>query len=374
MPREKQRRRIKKGGKLNRIGRRRRRLRYGLAFLLVAGLVFAIQRVNFREALPIGQSSSEWTEATGQFVERISFPADHAPHAAMRERYSYSGHLRGETGELYAFHVQLLQQGGDSGRGTGGLLAHAALLDLRNNKSYSSQLRAPEMLSRGADGGTRFSVGEWSIVSSGARDTIVVNAPDFSINLIAEGGATPLLHAEDGVFIDAKGGEHFRYARPGLTVSGTAGPKGRAGPVGGVAWFEHDWHGTPPETGQRTEIRLQLAEGALLLNVSEPLAAARTITTTLSSDLGERYLADGGQSVAVLESWTSPATGITYPVAWKVEIPTLSLALELRGSMKDAEFDSRATALSAYWRGPVSVKGTHRGVGFVELTGFPAEQ
>lgn len=370
MPREKLRRRVKKGGQLNRVGRRRRRIRVGLLLLALLATAWFARGVDVKRLLPVGESADTWSEATGTFVERITFPADHAPHAAVRERFTYSGHLRAEGGGLYAFHVQLLQQDSALGGGAGGLLAHAALVDLREGKSYISQFRAPDRLGRGGEGGMRFSVGEWSIVASGERDTIVVNAPDFSINLVAEGRRAPLVHATDGVSVDAQGGEHFRYARPGLTVSGTAGPKGRAAPVGGVAWFEHDWHAAALVPAARTEIRLQLAEGALLLNLTEPVAGARSISTTLTSELGDRYLRDGEQSVSVLDYWTSPASGNRYPVAWRVEIPAMSLAVDLVASVKSAEFDSRATALSAYWRGPVSVRGTHRGVGFVHLSGF----
>ena len=50
-------------------------------------------------------------------------------------------------------------------------------------------------------------------------------------------------------------------------------------------------------------------------------------------------------------SWTSPATGITYPMGWKLEIPPLDLSIEAVPVLEQAEFAVSEFIAAAYWEG-----------------------
>jgi predicted secreted hydrolase len=54
------------------------------------------------------------------------------------------------------------------------------------------------------------------------------------------------------------------------------------------------------------------------------------------------------------------------PAAWQIEIPLLSLSIECRA------LNARAWngTSFAYWEGPISFKGSHSGVGYLEMTGY----
>jgi len=38
--------------------------------------------------------------------------------------------------------------------------------------------------------------------------------------------------------------------------------------------------------------------------------------------------------------------------------------------IRASEFDARTTTLNVYWEGAVKLSGSHRGVGFMELSGY----
>ncbi len=71
-----------------------------------------------------------------------------------------------------------------------------------------------------------------------------------------------------------------------------------------------------------------------------------------------------------LRYWTSPRTGIAYPVAWRVRIGTR--LLQLQPLMDDQELDSRRSTGAVYWEGAVRVAedGPQVGRGYLEMTGY----
>ena len=71
-----------------------------------------------------------------------------------------------------------------------------------------------------------------------------------------------------------------------------------------------------------------------------------------------------------LRHWTSPRTGIAYPVAWRVRIG--ARLLHLQPLMDDQELDSRRSTGAVYWEGAVRVAedGREMGRGYLEMTGY----
>jgi len=81
--------------------------------------------------------------------------------------------------------------------------------------------------------------------------------------------------------------------------------------------------------------------------------------------------------VSVLDHWTSPVTGITYPSGWRVEIndPHLQASLTLQPELKNQELVTTQSTGNIYWEGAVSIQGQSagqavQGEGYVELTGY----
>ena len=58
-----------------------------------------------------------------------------------------------------------------------------------------------------------------------------------------------------------------------------------------------------------------------------------------------------------------------YPVQWRVRVPALNIDLTSRAVMPDQELRAKQGG-TVYWEGAVDYSGTHRGVGYVEMTGY----
>jgi predicted secreted hydrolase len=86
---------------------------------------------------------------------------------------------------------------------------------------------------------------------------------------------------------------------------------------------------------------------------------------------GTQRLSEGDVRIEVLERWQSPQTGATYPVKWRLRVPSAGLDLVV-----DRRLDAQEMRTSfIYWEGVVGLSGTSRGRpvegrGYVELTGY----
>ena len=73
-------------------------------------------------------------------------------------------------------------------------------------------------------------------------------------------------------------------------------------------------------------------------------------------------------------TWTSPRSHTVYPAAFRLEVPTAALDLQVLPLLADQELD----LTFRYWEGAVRIEGTAegkpaKGLGYLELTGYGDE-
>jgi len=69
-------------------------------------------------------------------------------------------------------------------------------------------------------------------------------------------------------------------------------------------------------------------------------------------------------------SWTSPRSGGHYPSGWRLRVGRFGIDLEVRPLFEASEVDGSRSTGVIYWEGPVEVRGSADGEGYVELTGY----
>jgi predicted secreted hydrolase len=79
--------------------------------------------------------------------------------------------------------------------------------------------------------------------------------------------------------------------------------------------------------------------------------------------------------VQVLGRWQSPKTKGTYPIRWRLSVPSLSLEATLTPVFPDQELDTAQSTQVKYWEGAVRAEGRRQGrpvsaKGYVEMTGY----
>lgn len=333
----------------------------------------------------------------------LSFPRDHGAHDAWRTEWWYlTGWLegadkarRGEPAgvQITFFRARTQHDPADPSRFAPVqlLFAHAALALPERGMLTHAQRAAREGfgLARASRADTDVAIGEWSLGRDG-DDVYRARIVDASleIELSFRAHAPPLLQGDAG--FSRKGPREsqasYYYSRPRLGARGAIGAAGRRFAVEGLAWLDHewsseildpsavgwDWVGLNLDDGSAlTAFRIRTRDGATLWTYARradfeaPGADAAGRPAWHAAERDERTV-----HFEPLRHWTSPRTGVRYPVATRLSVGQRSFTLE--PLFDDQELDTRATTGVVYWEGAVRVheRGAIVGRGYLELTGY----
>lgn len=316
----------------------------------------------------------------------VELPRDDGPHDVATEWWYYTGHLFTEAGERYGFQYVIFK----ARRGNLlGYVGHFAVTDNPRSRFRFAERIAPAAgVSRpgpGADGaGVDLTLGDWEVRAAAGRDALRASMPGYAIDLQLETEKTAALHDGDGFIRYTPGSASYYYSRTRMTVDGTLTVDDEALPVTGEAWMDHQWGDFQTyEEGGWDWYAVQLDDGRdlMLYVIRDPSGAPAIVDGSIVAPDGSLTVLDERDfTVEPTGTWTSPATGTTYPSGWRAEIPGADLSLTLTPTLREQELDTRATTGVIYWEGEATVEGTSAGapiggLAYVELTGYaPVEE
>ncbi|MBN8748367.1 Hydroxyneurosporene synthase (CrtC) [Xylophilus ampelinus] len=364
---------------------RRRALMRSVAFavaMLAIGAIawyFAASTPDSAPRLAQADAPADAAKAAGLPSERtaalppLNLPTDEAPHGSAMEWWYYNGILDADEGPRYAFHVAVFVASGLV-RHT---VMHVALTDLRNGKRYDGQYRTAGVATAPVRDGFDFRQGSWRFARLAGSHTLQASldgGASFTLDLAdapplvahrADGSTTP------GLLDFGSSGISYYYSRPRLPANGMVEIGGQSTQVRGTVWYDHQWGEFDVLELGWNWFALHLSDGSDLMIYELFDRTGRPVVTA-----GTHTLADGSSTPLPRESvqlqpvrqWTSPATGIRYPVAWRVNVPAGTL--EVEPFVSNAEFDAGITSANVYWEGAVKVTGALEGRGFLELSGY----
>jgi predicted secreted hydrolase len=332
----------------------------------------------------------------------LQFPRDHGAHLGARTEWWYiTGWLGTESQPAGGFQVTFFRS--RTGMATGHpsrfaarqlLFAHAAVTVLGTDRNpapvhlhdqrierWNGDPQAP--LAAAATETARVHIGNWRLALEGERWTSRIPGADFSLELDMA-RTQPLLLQGDAGF-SRKGPDEAvpdQYAshyvtEPQLAVRARVAVQGRTLPATqGRAWMDHEWSDEllHPEAVGWDWIGINLLDGGALT----AFRLRRSDGTALwagGSQRGAsgpaRAFAPGEVRFEPLRRWRSPATGVNWPVEWRVDTPA---GRHVVRALADAqELDSRASIGALYWEGLSELldeSGRRVGLGYLELTGY----
>ncbi len=323
----------------------------------------------------------------------LEFPRDHGAHPEYRTEWWYvTGLLRAAGDRRIAFQVTFFRAGLEPGapgpgesplRARQALAAHLAVGEVgRGRTRFAERVRRTAGGLAGASSGDLdVFVEDWS-ARRAADGTIVLAASDrecaAGVRLELAPRKPLVAHGDGG--LSRKGPEpgnasvYLSWTR--LAARGTVELDGRAVPVEGEAWFDHEWGSSQlgPDVAGWDWFGLRLADGRDLmvyrLRRADGTSAPESAGTLVAPDGTPRRLAASEFTLDPRSFWTSPRTGARYPAVMRLAVPGAGLALETRPLLPDSELDARASTGTVYWEGPVAVSGSATGEGYAELTGY----
>jgi predicted secreted hydrolase len=351
--------------------------------------------------------AAEHTFARAEGRRAWSFPWDHGAHPAYRlEWWYYTGVVRTAAGRSFGYQVTFFRQGlaprpdrsGSAWR-TGSLyLAHAAISDLDGGRYvYVSRTGRDSLgLSGAADDRERVWLGAWRVEPSAKGTHLEIADATLGVSVTLGAGGTPVLNGERG--LDRKGsapGQASWYASlPRRSTTGTLRIGTESWPVAGTTWMDHefgtsqlgsdqvgwDWFGLRLDSGDALMLyRLRGADGRATAASGGTFIHrdGRTEHVRLVDD--DARAADRSAATATPQrTWTSPASHVAYPLAWRVRVPSAALDIAVEPALDNQELAAGAGLPFGYWEGVVRVKGSQggravSGDGYLELTGYSGD-
>lgn len=306
---------------------------------------------------------------------QFEFPKDHGPHPAFRIEWWYlTANLTGDDGRDYGIQWTLFRSALKPFETEGWQspqiwMGHAAVTTPETH--YFA-----ERLSRGGIGQAGATaepfaawIDEWQM-SGPDFDTLTLTASgkDFGYDLSLTAQGPLVFHGEDGYSVKSSDGQasHY-YSQPSYHVQGVLQlPEGDMA-VSGNGWLDREWSSQPLAEDQSGWDWFSLS-----FDGGDKLMAFRlrgdrgdfTSATWISADGSSMALSDGSTSFTPLE--TAHVAGRDVPVEWRVTLPDRGVDVEVSALVRDAWMATRFQ----YWEGPVTVTGTHKGRGYLEMTGY----
>ncbi len=345
--------------------------------------------IAFCALLSLG--AADWK--TAQPGWRYDFPRDHHSHEEFKTEWWYfTGNLADRSGHRFGYELTFFRQGIRSPSERDPAMSRFVIGDLKFahfaiTDVDAKHFRFEQKTSRGAFGDAGFDaeqlawIDDWTLTFNG-RDQFDLQArsKDAELHLQLHAVKPPVVHGQDGLSAKASGEGHAShyYSLPRLSTAGELVVDGKANPVTGESWFDHEWatNQLAPEQVGWNWLSVQFDDGTELMLYQMRLENGTTDPsssgTFVGADGSSAHLSSDAFRMMPTGFWKSGLTRANYPTGWKVELPEDAMQFTVRAVLEDQEL---ALMPLAYWEGAIEVTGTRQGKavkgrGYLELTGY----
>lgn len=343
----------------------------------------APQPQRLSAAALLGQAAEDFLRVTGP--EPLEFPSDHGMHPGYRNEWWYfNGNLERADGGRMGWQFTLFRlaldpgERADSAWATDAVwMAHLAVSDGHQRRFYSHQRFAREALELAGAKPDHWWLRDWTVTATGRGWKLSAEAPNVAVELE--------LNPVKPVVLQGQGGYSRKGPEPGnasryysitrIETSGSIRLDGRTFAVRGFSWLDREWGSS--QLGENLAgwdwFALQLDDMREVmvyrLRAEDGTASEFSAGVVVESDGSSRPLAADDFNARVLAAWRD-RQGVSWPVAWSVQVPGDGLDLEIRPLFDEQRWYGAVD----YWEGAVDVLDAQSreplGRGYLELSGY----
>jgi predicted secreted hydrolase len=315
----------------------------------------------------------------------FNFPADHGPHPDFRIEWWYvTANLKDSSGNAFGAQWTLFRQALAPGTRTQQegwanqqiWMAHAAVT--RTDTHRFNQTYARGGIGQAGVTAEPFAawIDSWAMRGGGTFDAnnvspleLTASAENFSYALQLASDH-PLALQGDGGYSRKSLREQasYYYSQPFFKAKGRLTIDDKPVDVSGVAWMDREWSSQPLAPDQKGwdwfALHFASGEKLMLYRMRESDGNHYVSGNWIVPDGPTRPL--GPDDIKMTPGAPVDIDGHRLPVAWRISIPSLALSIESTALNERAWMGTSF----AYWEGPISFKGSHSGVGYLEMTGY----
>lgn len=313
----------------------------------------------------------------------FTFPSDHGPHPDYRIEWWYvTANLRDATGRRCGVQWTLFRQAMLPGPQADGWaskqiwMGHAAV-------TRADLHRYSERLSRGGIGQAGVEAGPfhawidaWEMRGFDATSDRTIAplqlsaaAETFSYDLKLDATQPLVLQGHNGYSAKSDRGQaSYYYSQPFFNAAGTITIDDKPVQVTGQAWMDREWSSQPlaPDQTGWDWFSLHLAGGdkLMLYRLRQTNGRHHLAGNWIAADGGTQEL--DAASIVMVPTTRSQVNGRDMPTGWHIDIRERQLTIDTVPLNPQSWMGTRF----AYWEGPITIQGSHTGVGYLEMTGY----
>lgn len=316
------------------------------------------------------------TQAEGFAVPQpdpaFSFPADHGPHNDYRIEWWYlTANLEAADGTPYGlqwtlFRSALAPEAGQGWASPQLWMGHAAVTTQTDH--YVSERLARGGIGQAGVVADPFAawIDDWSLAGDWDSLRMTASGADFSYDMDLTAQGPLIFHGAEGYSVKSAAGQaSYYYSQPFFEISGTLRLAEGDIAVTGNAWLDREWSSQPLADNQTgwDWFSLSFDDGDKLMGfrLQQTDGVHFASATWIAADGTTEAYADGALTAIPLAT-----NAADVPVRWQVTLPSKGVDVTVAAMNDDAWMSTSVP----YWEGPVTVTGTHPGVGYLEMTGY----
>ena len=158
------------------------------------------------------------------------------------------------------------------------------------------------------------------------------------------------------------------YSQPFYTAEGILTLEGREIAVTGQAWLDREWSSQPLAENQDGwdwfSLALDSGERVMTFRLRDIAGGVFHSGTWISRDGRPTPL--GSDEITLTPLSVTEVAGRDVPVTWRVQIPERGLDVLTDPLNAQAWMGTSFP----YWEGPIRIRGSHSGRGYLEMTGY----
>ncbi|HEY0327508.1 MAG TPA: lipocalin-like domain-containing protein [Rhodopseudomonas sp.] len=313
----------------------------------------------------------------------LTFPLDHGAHPEFRIEWWYlTANLQDAAGVAYGVQWTLFRQAMRPGAQQEGWanqqiwMAHAAL-------TRADTHRSAERFARGGIGQAgvtaspfRAWIDNWQMQGLDAMEPatlsplyLTASGADFSYALRLEVQQSLVLQGDHGYSKKSERGQaSYYYSQPYFIASGQVTLDGQVVEVSGKAWMDREWSSQPLASDQTGwdwfSLHLETGDKLMLFRLRQSDGAHYFAGNSIGSDGQSVPLA--ASDIVITPTATTPIGERQLPTAWRIAIASRGLSIDT------TPLNARSWMATSfpYWEGPIAIRGSHSGIGYLEMTGY----
>ncbi|WP_375412145.1 lipocalin-like domain-containing protein [uncultured Bradyrhizobium sp.] len=314
---------------------------------------------------------------------RLTFPGDLGPHPEFRIEWWYiTANLKDSNDAAYGVQWTLFRQALAPGAQQQGWaspqiwMGHAAM-------TRADTHRFSETFARGGVGQAgveakpfRAWIDSWEMRGlDGISDTTVAplelkaSGADFSYVLRLDAERPLVLQGDAGFSRKSERGQaSYYYSQPYFKAQGIATIDDKPVQLAGLAWLDREWSSQPLASDQTGwdwfSLHLEQGEKLMLFRLRQTDGQNYFSGNWITNDGKSTQIAS--DAITMTPTASTDVAGRSAPTQWTIIIPSRGL------NIQSTPLNARSWMATSfpYWEGPISFRGSHTGVGYLEMTGY----